>query len=67
MNDSHPTKLAKTKKGEYIRLTALPSAPVWVRGDYDRATKKYALSKFDDANHTTLRAGSTTVHIGFTF
>jgi hypothetical protein len=59
------TKLSTLPKGEYIRLTAI--GPVWIKGHYDRASKKFSLSKADDMNAETFRKGSTEVFAGFTY
>lgn len=59
--------LSSLKRGEYVRLSPSESAPVWVRGDFDRSAKAYELRRFDDINHTTLRKGTALVFAGFTF
>jgi hypothetical protein len=67
--DTHhtPNPLADVKRGEYIRLKASPTAPVWVRGDYDRTSKRYWITKADDMNHGALRKGDAVVYTGFTY
>ena len=60
-----PMLLSKVKKGEPIRFK--PNGPVWVREEYDRSSKKYVVSKFDDICHTSLKAGATEVLVGFIF
>lgn len=57
--------LSKIKKGEVFRYK--PNGPVWVREEYDRSSKKYVVSKWDDTCHTSLKAGTTEVYIGFIF
>lgn len=57
--------LAQLPKGEYIRLTE--NGPVWIRGDYDRSSRKYELTRFDDVNRVAYRKGTTTVFAGFSF
>lgn len=54
-------------KGEFIKLKDSESAPVWVRGDYDRASRSYSIYKFDDINHESFVRGSRSVFVGFTF
>jgi hypothetical protein len=68
IDDEHkPTPLADVKRGEYIRLKPSPTAPVWVRGEYDRASKRYWIAKADDMNHGALRKGGVVVYTGFTY
>lgn len=59
------TKLSTLPKGEYIRLTE--NGPVWIKGHYDRASKKFSLSKADDMNAETFRKGTLEVFHGFTY
>ena len=59
------TTVKATKKGDYVTLTE--GGPVWVRGDYCRASRAYILHRWDDINHTVTRKGSTRVFVGFTF
>ena len=54
-------------KGEFFKLSESESAPVWVRGDYDRASRTYSSHKFDDSNHEKFLKGSRAVFTGFTF
>jgi hypothetical protein len=59
------TKIELVKKGEYIRFKV--DGPVYVKGDYNRHTKKYEASKFEDINHYTEKKKGTKVYIGFDF
>lgn len=59
--------LRNTRPGEYVRFNPTDTAPVWVRGGYDRSTKTVELRRFDDTNHTCNRKASTQVYVGFTF
>lgn len=45
----------------------IPEGIVWVKGDYDRSTKRYSVSKFTDSNRESLVKGDTLVLVGFTF
>lgn len=60
-------ELSKVKLGDYIRLAPGENAPVWIRGDYDRAEKKYMLESWGDIGRTTFRKGTTKVYIDFEF
>jgi hypothetical protein len=62
-----PQALAQVRPGDYVRLKDTDTAPVWVRGSYDRASKSYTLSKADDMNHTCQRKGTALVFTGFTY
>jgi hypothetical protein len=57
--------LSKLAKGDYVRLTK--DGPVWIKGHYDRSSKKFSLSKADDMNAETFRKGATQVWAGFTY
>lgn len=64
---ARPVTVASVKRGDYVRLKASETAPVWVRGDFDRASRTYTLSKADDMNHTTQRKGTALVFADFTY
>jgi hypothetical protein len=57
--------IKECKQGEYVQLT--DGGPVWIRGTYDRETKKYCLTSFDDIGREILRRGAVKVFVGFTF
>ena len=40
---------------------------VYIRGEYDRETKKYCCGKFSDSGYSRLLKGSTLVYTDFTF
>ena len=54
-------------KGEYVKFKATESAPVWVRGDYSRESKKYEFYAFDDINKVAYKKADSGVFIGFSF
>ena len=54
-------------KGEFIKLKDSDTSPVWVRGEYDRASRTYSIYKFDDVNQEAFVRGSRSVFVGFTF
>lgn len=55
------------KKGEFFRLIDSDTAPVWVRGEYSRETRKYSTHRFDDVNHERLLRGNQLIWVGFTY
>jgi len=59
--------IRELKKGEFFRLRESDTAPVWVRGEYVPAVKKFSSYKFEDVNHERLLKGNTIVFTGFTF
>lgn len=61
------TFVSSVKKGELVRFRDSDSAPVWVRGDYDRASKTFAFHLYDHVNHERFAKGSRVVFVGFTF
>lgn len=67
-NQEHKeTKIKNINQGTYFRLKPSDTAPVWVRGEYNRLAGKYSCWEFDDTNHEKLMKGSQTVYINFTF
>lgn len=61
------TILRNVKRGDFFRLTNSETAPVWVRGEYNRSSRKYECCKFDDANHWNEFSGSRVVYFDFEF
>lgn len=59
-------QLKDVKQGEYIRLQP-DSNKTYIRKEYDRSTKRYAVQDFDDISRYRYLKGSTEVHVGFTF
>lgn len=65
-------RLDSLKKGEYFTLSnhdnqEVESWCVYVRGEYDRSTRKYICSSFDDVNHSRQFFGKTRVFVNFIF
>lgn len=60
-------RLKDVKKGEFFRISPSDTAPVWVRDDYNRSTKKYECYKFDDMNHLGEFNGTRMVIVDFEF
>lgn len=44
----HKTKVNKVNQGTYFKLKPTETAPVWIRGEYDRSSKSYSCYKYDD-------------------
>lgn len=58
------------KKGEYFTKKPISEpreSQVWIRGDYDRSTKKYECYRFDDMNTLNYVSGTKEVYTDFTF
>ena len=63
-------KLKGLKKGEYFTLKDIPEPKenqVWVKGDYDRSSKKYCCVRFTDISDSKEIAGDKEVYTEFTF
>lgn len=60
-------ELRKVPQGGFFRLSSSETAPVWVRDEYDRTSRKYLAYKYDDVNHDALMKGSRKVYVGFIF
>lgn len=56
-------KIKELKSGEYFRLQPNDNAPLWVRGEYDRSSKKYGCYYYDDVNHESFMRGERTVYV----
>lgn len=59
------TSVNACKPGEYIRLVV--NGPVYIRGAFDRGSKSYELTRFDDIGRTRFVKGARLVFVGFTF
>ena len=66
-NTMKKKSIRQLKKGEFFRLSAGESAPVWVRGEYIREAKKYSTYKYDDVNYERLLSGNHKVVVDFIF
>lgn len=62
-------KIKNLKQGEFFRLKDSETAPVWIRGEYDRldGINKYLCTKFDDISHGHHYKGDKEVYIVFEF
>lgn len=67
MDGVHAADLKSLKRGDFFKLSANASAPVWVKGEYDCGSRKYSCHRWDDSNDSRLMAGTRTVFIGFSF
>ena len=63
------TEIKNLKKGEFFKrlIKGQPSAKVYIKGDYDRATKTYSAIEYEDVNHEIFLKANTKVNYGFTF
>lgn len=61
------TILKNVKRGDFFRLTNSTTAPVWVRGEYNRSSRKYECYKYEDSNYWSEFRGSRVVWIDFEF
>ena len=58
------------KKGEWFTkkdLSDPTEMQVWIRGEYDKETKKYSITCWGDTNKEQFIKGSTEVFTDFTF
>ncbi len=60
-------KIKDLKRGDFFKLADTVTAPVWVRDDYNRSTKKYWCYKFDDTSHCREFKGDKEVITDFEF
>lgn len=70
MSDTGWTRIADLQVGDYFILrphTYPTEKQVWVRGKYDRSTKKYDCYKWDDICHCKQFNPETKVFTNFIF
>ena len=60
------TEIKNLKKGEFIKRKA-DSKKVYIKGDYDRATKSYSCIDYENINHEIFIKANKIVFYGFTF
>jgi hypothetical protein len=61
-----PVALKDVKPGDF--LVRKPGAKtVFTKNHYDRASKTYSLSDYEDYNREIFLKGSTIVYVGFTY
>ena len=65
-----PEPLRQLNKGEYFtkKEIAYPKeSQVWIKGDYDRSSKKYECYRFSDINYIQYISGDKVVYTDFIF
>ena len=63
-------KIKELKKGDFFtkkELDAPKDSQVWIRGDYDRSSKRYECQRFDDVSSFCYLPGTKEVFTGFVF
>lgn len=63
-------KLKELKKGEWFTLKPIDEpkeSQVYIKGEYDRADKKYECGKWNDVYNTRWLKGDKTVYVDFIF
>lgn len=66
METIYTMPIHKVRKGELVRRKAGAKA-VYIRGDYDRASKSFSLIAWDDASREIFVKRTASVVVGFTF
>lgn len=61
------TTISAVRKGDFIRFRDTDTAPVWIRGDYDRSSRTYSVISFNDACHERFLKGTAKCFIDFDF
>jgi hypothetical protein len=54
-------------RGEPVRFLKNDTSPVWVKGHYDRKSKTYSFTRWDDSNDERFVKPTRVCFIGFTF
>ena len=63
-------QVRQLKQGDFFTLTKIEEpkeTQVYIRGEYDRTTKKFSCYKFSDVNYERMLAPNKVVYTGFTF
>lgn len=58
--------LRNVKLGEFVRRKA-DAKKTYIKGPYDKASKAFSLTDFDDVNREIFVKASATVYVGFDF
>lgn len=61
------TQVNKVNQGTYFKLRPTETAPVWVRGEYDKASKLILAISTMITNHEKFLKGNREIYINFTF
>lgn len=60
------TELRKVKRGDFFKRTETAKT-VYIRGEYDRESKRFSCLCFDDMNREIFLKANTRVFVGFDF
>lgn len=66
----YPVRIKDLKVGDYFLLSPIEnptSRQVYVRGSYDRSSKTYSCSRFNDICSERFLKGTKLVYVDFTF
>lgn len=66
MENNNMIPIKSLKKGDFFKLKESANR-VYVRGEYDRSTRKYACLAFDDVCYERMFKGEKLVFTEFTF
>lgn len=51
-----------TYRGQYVHLKDSENSPIWIRGHYDRSSKTYSFTSYDDSCKEIFRRGNSVVY-----
>ena len=63
-------RIKDLKSGEYFTINPVEypkESVVWVRGNYERSSKKYSVHKWSDICHESFMKGDRMVYVDFIF
>lgn len=60
-------RIKDVKRGEFFRLRESDTAPVWVRDEYNRSTRKYEGYRYDNTGDFAEFNGTRVVFVDFEF
>ena len=70
MKEKKAMTIKDLKKGDFFTLKNIENpteTQVWIRGDYDRSSKTYDCTRFDDICRTRSMKPTATVYVDFIF
>lgn len=62
-----PIHVKAVKLGDFVRFVDSDSAPVWIRGEYERCSRTYSFIDYNNSCHERFAKGDRLVYVNFDF
>lgn len=56
-------QIKNVKRDDFFRLANSETSPLWIRGEYDKSSKKYECCKYDNVNRFSEFSGKRLVFV----